>query len=74
MSTPILTLEQIINQKFSNHKRSFDIHIGDYIIQRYDDHPNAWDIYHKDQAEESDPNPIFYSEDPQEILNFINNN
>ena len=52
------TLEQIKNINFSDHDNP-DLETGDYTIIRYDDEPELFDVYHKNQAGESDPDPIF---------------
>ena len=69
-----ITLDQIINQPFSDVFEVGDIITETHIIIRYDDHPNKWEIYSVDQAEDSDPDPLIISEDPKEILKFLYNN
>lgn len=73
MKNSDLTLEQIINQPFGDGENEYPIITDTHIIQRFDDHENEWDIYTKDQSDDSDPTPIFNSTDPQEILNFLQN-
>ena len=58
---------QNLNQEFGN-----DIIQNNYIIIRYDDHPNKWEVYSKDQAEESDPNPLIITESVTELVNYLN--
>ena len=33
---------------------------------------HIWDVYHIEQAEDSDPDPIYTSSNPIKIVNFLN--
>lgn len=66
MKNSDLTLNHIQDQQEES-----PITTESYVIDHYG---NQWDIYSNEQSEDSDPNPIFTSSDPNEILNFIQTN
>ena len=52
------SLEQIQNTQYSDQPDP-DLETGKFIIIRYDDDPNQFDVYHESQKELSDPDPLF---------------
>lgn len=66
------TLDQIKNIQYSDGNDP-DLESGDYVISRYDDDPNLFDIYSKDQAEDSDPDPLFTG-GAYQVWNYLNKN
>lgn len=75
MNNHDITLEQITSMGGTQDWiLDYNLVTNTHVILRYDDHPNKWEIYHRDQTEDSDPDPLIISEDPNEILNFLHNN